>query len=90
MIRTASRGDFLVSLACLSDKKAERTTSAFYFRVQQTHDKINLEESAAFEITTENGETNKKSKSQFLASRIVTTQLTDILFPYQGLHSLGT
>lgn len=63
MIRTASRGDFLVSLACLSDKKAERTTSAFYFRVQQTHDKINLEESAAFEITTEKGETNTMNKS---------------------------
>ena len=90
IIRTASRGEFLASLACLYDKKAELTTSAFCFRVQQMHDKINLEESVAFEITTENGGTNAKIKSQFLASIIAKTQLTDILSPYQGLHCLPT
>lgn len=63
IFRTASRGEFLASLAYLYDKKAELPTSAVCFRVQQTHDKINLEESAAFEITTEKGETNTKNKS---------------------------
>jgi len=38
-------------------------------------DKINLEENAAFEITTDNSETNMKNESQFLASSIATTQL---------------
>ena len=89
IVRTASRGEFLASLDCLYDKRAELTTSAFCFRVQ-THYKINLVESAAFEITTEKGETNTKNKSRFLASSIATTQLTDILSPYQGLESVPT
>ena len=70
-------------------KRPELATSVFCFPVQQAFDKINLGESAAFE-TTENGETNTKNEPEFLASSIATTQLTDILSPYQGLASLPT
>ena len=81
IILTATRDEFLASLAYIYDERAELSTSAFCFRVQQTHDKINLEKSAVFTITTENGETNTKNEPEFLASSIATTRLTDILFP---------
>lgn len=50
IILTTSRGEFLTTFAFKRDKKGELTTSAFCFRVQQTYDRINLEESAAFNL----------------------------------------
>ena len=47
-------------------KRPELATLVFCFRVQQAFDKINLQESAAFEITTDNGETNTKNESSWL------------------------
>ena len=66
IILAASRGEFPTNFACTHEKRAELTTPAFCFRVQQAYDKINLEESAAFEITTENGETNTKNEPFWL------------------------